>query len=50
VGSMLGFANIFPSIPNFLMIGLMATLFIHLAKYLFVRVQVPGVTEVFTSI
>lgn len=47
---MLDFANVFPSIPNTITVGCMATLFIIVMKYLTNRFGIPGLKELFASI
>lgn len=46
----LDFANIYPNMVNLITIGLMATIFISVMKWLTARYQVPGVSDVFASI
>jgi hypothetical protein len=46
----LDFANVYPSVLNWGVVGLMAITFIALAKYVLALFPIPGVTEIVTSI
>lgn len=47
---MLDFANVYPSLWNLIQVGLMATIFLTVMKYLTAKFRVPGVSDVFASI
>jgi len=47
---MLDFGNIFPNVINFMTIGIMATVFIAVAKFIFAKYPIPGLTDVLSSI
>lgn len=46
----LDFANIYPSMLNLIVVGLMATIFISIMKYITNRWPIPGVSDLFASI
>lgn len=50
MGDMLDFGNIYPSLLNWLLIGISAVTFISVFKYLTAMYQIPGVSDVFASI
>lgn len=43
-------AGILPSVPNLIMVTLMAVLGITLLKYIFSRVSVPGLSELVAAV
>lgn len=44
------FADVKPSVISWIIVGLMATTFIVVAKYVLTRWQVPGLSEVVQSV
>lgn len=46
----LDFADVKPSVVSWVIVGLMAVTFIVVAKYIFTRWPVPGLTEVVQSV
>lgn len=46
----LDFADVKPSILSLITVGLMAVIFISLAKFLLARYPVPGLTEVINAV
>lgn len=47
---MIDFANVYPSVLNLVVVGLMATIFISIMKFLTNRWPVPGLAPLFASI
>ena len=50
MGDILDFGNIYPSVLNWALVGIMAVTFISIFKFLTAKYQVPGVSAVFASI
>lgn len=44
------FSNVYPSILNVAIVGIMATIWIALAKWFFTRYSVPGLSTLYASI
>ena len=47
---MIDFANVYPSVMNLVVVGMMATIFISVMKFLTNRWPVPGLSTLFASI
>jgi hypothetical protein len=50
MGDLLDFGNVYPSVLNWMLVGIMAVTFIATFKFLMARYRVPGVSDVFASI
>lgn len=46
----LDFGNIYPSVLNWMLVGIMAVTFIVTFKFLTAKYRIPGVSDVFASI
>lgn len=47
---MIDFANVYPSVMNLVVVGMMATIFISVMKFLTNRWPIPGLSMLFASI
>jgi hypothetical protein len=47
---MIDFADVKPSVLSWIIVGLLAVTFIIVGKWLFARVHVPGVSDVFMAV
>lgn len=47
---MLDFANVYPNVLNWLVIGLMALTFILFAKFFFSKINIPAVSDLVASV
>lgn len=50
MGELLDFGNVYPSLLNWTVVGLMAVTFITVMKWLTARYQIPGFSDLMASI
>jgi len=50
MGDVLDFGNVYPSVLNTVVVGLMAVIFISVMKFLTNRWPVPGISDLMASI
>lgn len=48
--NVLDFSNVYPSLMNLIVVGMMAVIFISVSKFLLARWPVPGLTDLIGSI